>query len=153
MGPTPVLDEEINGRPVRGVYEVPVPENLKEFATYPVKYKSDSYQANPINPDKVTFHLPATLVGEETVITMTKLEDQEGLWSGPNANADCATVGRNFKCTVIFNDLKMDPIKQEIAIRENFQTEAEIAGRMQVARHFSGEPIGIISYKLRGRVK
>lgn len=146
----PYADEELSGRPIRGVYEVPVAENLKEFASYPVKYKTEGYQADQ---NKLAFYLPATLVGEEKMIVMTKVVDQEGKWNGPNANAHCQTIGRNFKCTVLFNDLEIDPIKQEIAIRENFQTEAEITGRLQVASHFSSEPIGIISYKLRGRVK
>lgn len=134
-------------RPVRGYYQVPIEGDLKAYATYPVQYKADTYKTNP---NEISFPLPATLVGTETIVTMSKVAGQETAWAGSNVNGHCETIDRDFTCTVKFNDLQIDPKAVEAAVNSSFKTPEEVAGRIQVASHFSSEPLGIIVYKLRG---
>lgn len=135
-------------RPVRGVYAVPVDGNLTAYSKYPVKFKSNNYQTEPTHLD---FPLPAALVGEEKIISLDKINETTGTFVGTNAKATCATSGRYFTCNVKFNDLAIDPQKVETAIKVTYASDTEASGRLAVARRFGSEPIGIISYKLRGR--
>lgn len=134
-------------RPIRGTYQVPVREDLQQFANYPVKYKMDAYQQSP---SEMTFPLPTALTGEPVMISMTKEPDQSNQWIGPQVSGNCEQIDRSMKCMVKFNDLQIDPVKAEAAIRAQFK-ESEIAGRLQVALKFMSEPIGILTYKLRGQ--
>lgn len=137
-------------RPIRGTYEVPVTEDLQSHATYPVKYKADNYGQDP---NTLTFFLPSALVGTQKLVTLTRdlaNGPQSTTWSGKNAQADCQNVERSFRCVVKFNDLAIIPEEVEAAVRAQFKLPEAIEGRIQVARVFEGEPIGIINYKLRG---
>lgn len=135
-------------RPVRGYYEVPMDGPLKEFSTYPVKFKADEYSTNP---NTVNFPLPATLVGEQLFVKMTKMSGSTNAWSGPNIDGTCDLIDRTFTCNVKFNNLQIDPIKVQAAVQSNFSNPAEMAARLKVAERFGVEPIGIIRYVLRGR--
>lgn len=137
-------------RPIRGVYQVPVADELKVFADYPVKFKSDNYQESPTT---ISFPMPSALLGEETIFTMSKLNDQNTEWAGPNIKGNCETVGRYFKCSVQFDAIAVDQTKLEASIIQQFPSKEESAGRMQVARAFGGEPIGVLIYKMRGKSK
>ncbi len=130
-------------RPIRGLYQVPVSENLKPFANYPVKFKSDTYENTP---NKITFPLPAELVGDSTMVEISKTPD--GTWMGPNAQGSCQYGERYIKCNLKFNDLTIDSVRVETAVRQRFPAE-QVQGRLSVAEKFSGEPIGIIIYRLR----
>ena len=134
-------------RPVRGIYEVPVTENLKAYASYPVKFNSDNYQEEP---STITFPMPSALMGEETLITMSKVAGSETSWSGENVSGDCLTIDRYFKCTVKFNNIEIDQAKLAASIDQQYTTPQERLGRTQVAMSFRDEPIGIIIYKMRG---
>lgn len=135
-------------RPIRGVYEVPVGEDLKSFAEYPVKFKSDNYEASP---NELNFPLPAALTGQEQMIHLSRLTETSSVWKGPLAEADCHLIGRIFTCRVVFQGLPIDPVKMEEVIRQEYPEPVVAEGKLKVAMAFGGEPIGIIKYKLRGR--
>ncbi len=137
-------------RPIRGTYEVPVSDNLKSYASYPVKFKSNNYQETP---STISFPMPSTLMGEETLVTMSKVEGQDTAWAGENVNGDCITIDRYFKCTVKFNNIAIDEEKLNTSIQQQYKTPEEKIGRTQVAMFFRDEPIGILIYKMRGRGK
>ena len=139
---------DLSGRPVRGIYSVPVSEELRNFASYPVRYKADSYKSNP---DEMSFPLPAALVGEELTVTMSRIAGSQNEFVGTNVNGDCQTVDSNLICNVKFANLNIDPLKVEAAIRSQFKTDLEINGRLAVARSFGEFPGGVLSYRLRGR--
>ena len=134
-------------RPIRGTYEVPTDENLKSFARYPIKFKADIYQKTPT---EIKFPMPLMLVGEEKIFTMSQLENQGDQWEGPNVKGNCQTIERYFKCSVRFNDLAIDPVKVANSIQNSGLPPKEIDGKLQVARHFESEPIGILIYRMRG---
>ncbi len=135
-------------RPIRGSYEVPVSADLKSFATYPVKFEADNYQQDP---NTIVFPMPSTLIGVEQNVKMSKVPGQTTAWEGPNVDGNCETIGRYFKCTIAFKALAIDQTKVEAAIRSTYQSDQEIAGRLRVADSFGSEPIGIITYKMRGK--
>lgn len=137
-------------RPIRGEYVVPVSEenkNLEPFATYTVKYKADNYDANP---NTLNFPLPATLVGEQKIITMNKIADTDNQWTGDNIEtATCQTTTGELACTIKFKNLNIDPVKVENQVNQSYSA-AEAPMRSKVALLFGDSPIGIIKYKLRG---
>lgn len=136
-------------RPVRGTYEVPVQNTeLTSFASYPVKFKADNYQDVPTQID---FPLPEALVGETKIIQMSKSTENANVWTGENVLGVCSTIDRYFTCNVKFNNLNIDPNKVDAAVQSTYSTPNEVNNRIQVARIFDGEPIGILRYKLRGR--
>jgi len=135
-------------RPIRGFYEVPVSNELKPYAIYPIKFKADTYETNP---DEIVFPLPAELVGEEFYVKMAKVEDSENLWAGPNVEGSCSIINREFKCKVKFNNLIINQSQVEQVIKNTYQNQSEVGGRLQVAQLFGTEPIGYITYRLRGK--
>lgn len=134
-------------RPLRGVYEVPTGDELKPFSTFEVRLDGNGYESFPYAFD---LPLPKELVGEEMFIHLRKTSLDGNEWSGPKASGTCDYSDRQFQCNLRFNDLKIDPKKVEAAIDEKFATPEEKQGRLKVATLFSTEPIGIITYRLRG---
>ncbi len=137
-------------RPIRGTYSVPVSDELKQFASYDVKFKDADYQSLP---SQINFPLPVDLVGEPINIFIAKEPGFENVWKGPLAQGVCTNENRNFTCRIEFIGLKFDQEKIISAVNSKYPSASERAGRLSVARHFSGEPIGIITYKLRGKSK
>lgn len=134
-------------RPVRGIYKVPVQGHLKPYASFPVKFRAENYQDNPT---EINFPLPQSLVGELTFIKLTKVNETSKEWTGPNASGLCDQNGRYFICQLAFKNLNFNSQKIEEAIRFEYDSPDEVAGRLEVAKTFSTEPIGIIIYKLKG---
>lgn len=139
-------------RPMRGVYKVPLGvenKHLEPFALYPVKFKTRDYFKNP---DTLSFPLPATLVGEEKIITIVKVSGITNQWNGEYVESGtCAQVNRELSCTLKFKDLNIDRTKVKSVIDQTYSAE-EASQRFLVAELFGNEPLGIISYQIRGGV-
>lgn len=131
---------------IQAVYEVPVPEELKRFATYSVSCKADSYGENP---NEMSFRLPAVLVGENKKFKMARSQENPDLWVGDNVSGTCQKVEEKMNCNVQFHDLDIDQRKVEREIFSEFKDPAMIAGKLKVALRFGDEPIGIISYVIQ----
>lgn len=127
---------------VSGEYLVPVPEELREFANFSVEPTLD----NDRSPRSIRFALPAELIGEATTIELRRQRD--GSFSGPKADARCTRDEFDFSCETRFKNLDIDLDKAATAIATKFDDPREIDGRIQVARIFSTEPLGILSYRL-----
>lgn len=132
-------------RPIRGIYQVPTTSDLAAYSQYPVKFKSEAYEGIT---SKIDFPLPQDLTGVPQTITITKNND--GSWSGPQTEGNCQVIDRHFQCTMKFHNLVFDETQATKFIQEKY-SPSEVQGRMEVFRRFSGEPIGILKYKLRGR--
>ncbi len=136
------------GRPMRGFYSVPVQEpELKPHAEYPVKFKADSYEADPT---QLEFPLPVELVGQPVTIQMQTVDPAAGAFAGAGATGNCQKLGRTLECRIEFTGLPFDAAAAEAAIDARF-APGEARLRKQVSAQFRSEPIGILSYRLRGR--
>lgn len=136
-------------RSITGEYRVPVDginKNLEPYSTYSVTIKHYSYNKNP---QVLNFPLPAALVGETKMITMTKVAGTSNQWEGKNIESAVCQVNKlEILCQTKFKDLNINPIKVEQVIEQNYSTE-EAPQRKQVAALFGDSPIGIIKYKLK----
>lgn len=137
-------------RPIRGFYTVPLStenKHLEPFAQYPVKFKTRDYFKDP---NTLSFPLPAALVGEEKIITMTKVTGTTNHWSGKHVESGaCVRTPRELSCNLKFKDLNIDRTKVKTVIDQTYSPE-EAPQRFLVAEIFGNEPLGIISYQLRG---
>ena len=140
-----VTIEALGARPIRGFYEVPTSEEFKHIARLPVKFKSDNYEELKT---KIEFPLPQELTGVPQTVLMEKGEGNS--WSGPLVNGECETQGRFFICHMKFQNLNFSLDDAEAYITSKYP-KAEIKNRLSLAREFSGEPIGILTYKLSGK--
>jgi hypothetical protein len=137
----------VASRPIRGFYEVPVSDEMKPYARYPIKFKADKYQ---VEPNKISFPLPEALVGHPMQIEMSRVNVNSNEWQGVNVDGTCTQESRYLVCKVRFKDLKIDSEGVKAIVDAKYVKAEEIDGRMAVAKTFSTEPIGILNYKLRG---
>jgi hypothetical protein len=135
-------------RPVRGVYTVPVSDDLAEYASYSVKFKANTYEDIP---SELVFFLPEQLVGSKSWITFRELEIGSGKFVGEKGSGSCALNGRDFECQFKFDNLSIDESLLQESIEKTYLDLKEQAARKLVAERFGGEPIGILSYRLRGK--
>lgn len=129
-------------------YSVPVPHELEPYAVFP-NMESEYVQ----NGDHLTvrYPLPLELVGAtRDVITLSghMTNPRHFRLRGDHADARCNDIGGKLSCTVEYKDLVIDEIAVRDAIVQKFPDPFEQDMRLQVARIFSGEPIGIITMAL-----
>lgn len=137
-------------RPMRGTYTVPMPPpNEHQNNTYEVKFHSDSYD----QPSVLNFPLPAGLVGKESWVTFKEDPQNPGVFMSSDGKGQCSQTGRILECQFRFNQVSMDLTAVEKFWVDRGVTQTEIADRLSVSRSFGGEPIGILTYELRGRDK
>jgi hypothetical protein len=134
-------------RPIRGHYEVPTTPELKYVSRIPVKFKVDNYSEQNT---RIEFPLPQELTGIPETISMQKFSENSNVWTGPKVNGECQVQERNFVCKMKFKNLNHSTIEAEKYILENYP-QSELVDRLNLANRFGGEPIGILSYKMRGR--
>jgi len=127
---------------VMGEYRVPVREELKPFATFSSHLTEID---NPKDPKRFVFQLPPELVG--TLLSVTMNRESDGKWAGPNASADCKNENQAWVCQVQFKNLPIDSEAVRSFITNKFPDLREASARLEVAREFSTEPIGILSYR------
>ncbi|MGE0174706.1 MAG: hypothetical protein AB7T49_18080 [Oligoflexales bacterium] len=135
-------------RSLEGIYEVPVrDQTLKKYASF--KVRVDDYEGR-CQPTHFTFTLPEALVGRTN--QQIKVVRTEAGWSSDMADeVRCKQTGRFFGCSFVFSDIRVDleGVHAHLDARPELTT-ADKTGMASVARHFDGEPIGTVSYKLRG---
>lgn len=129
-------------------YSVPVPHELEPYAIFP-NMESEYIQ----NGDHLTvrYPLPVELVGAtRDVITLSgsMANPRHFRLRGTNADARCNDTGGKLQCTVEYKDLEVNDQAVHDAIVQKFPDPFEQSMRLQVARIFSGEPIGIITMAL-----
>jgi hypothetical protein len=131
----------------KGFYQVPVKERaLKKSAVYEIEYNDSDFA----NLGQVQFVLPSTLTGDNKVFSMKRVNKVSGAFVGENVDGLCTLDKEEsiFSCLVVLRKLNIDAAMVEKSIREKFQSESEIKNKILVAKKFSGEPIGILHYKV-----
>ncbi len=136
---------------VDAIYSVPTNDpGLVGAAEFPTRSDQDQY-GNPDVEGLMRFTLPSELIGRETDFELVRRAN--GAWSGSGTDGSkidgtCASQGKKwFKCTVEFTGLIFDTIAREEILAKQFGRGFEFDQRSKVARHFEGQPIGIIKVR------
>ena len=140
--------EATAARPIRGFYEVPTSSELSDVARIPVKFKSQSYAELET---KIEFPLPLELTGVQQLILIEKESPNTNTWIGSQVNGECQKKDRYFVCNMKFKNLTCSTEKAALFIQENYPS-AQFNSRVMLSQQFCGEPIGILTYKLRGGI-
>lgn len=116
-------------------YEVPVPDNLKDVATFEL---DDVYKTIKPGSRDLRYVLPLEITGVKNEI---KLHSDDGKqFSGPNADAVCARD----VCNIKFKNLSFDRQLASNVISAKGFTGQALDRRLAVFDSFSGDPAGII---------
>lgn len=128
-------------------YEVPVAEDLKEFATFTLENFEKSLDGDTIT---VRYDLPNILTGVNEHISLQGAQVPEGsdlILFGDKGVAKCisATYSESV-CSVAYFNLKFDEESAINSIKSISKSGVETLGRIEVMRAFSTDPVGIIKY-------
>ena len=137
---------------VDAIYTVPVgsPE-LLTAAEYKTRSEQNAY-GSPDRTGVMQFSLPAQLTGVDADFEMKRLAD--GSWDGTGTDGsqvggECMREDKKwFTCQVAFTGLKFDQLARETLLETQFGRGFEFNQRDLVARHFEGQPIGIIKVRI-----
>lgn len=137
---------------VDAVYIVPVATpDLMTAAEYATRSEQNAY-GSPDRTGEMYFSLPAQLTGVDADFEMKRLVD--GSWSGTGSDGsqvggECVREDKKwFSCQVAFTGLKFDQLARESLLATQFGRGFEFNQRTEVARHFEGQPIGIIKVRI-----
>jgi hypothetical protein len=128
---------------ITGTYQVPVvDEKLKPFAKFSVLIKQEIK-----NDELVTkYDLPLALTGEEKEIIVTgSSEPGAPPMSGEFSTGTCSDTAHQRACTMVYNqNLKINESAAAAYLNSLNLPDEELQMRLQVAREFSGDPIGVL---------
>jgi hypothetical protein len=132
----------------QATYSVPVSPALQPFATYPIAPPQVTSSASEV---VVTYQLPAELVGRNSPPIIfrgqaTTYGTNHFLLSGANGHADCEKLAASTRCQVAFQNLHVDFASAAEQIKMSSLSSTEISARMQIARSFGGDPVGVLEY-------
>jgi hypothetical protein len=137
---------------VDAIYTVPVSStDLLTAAEYATRSEQNAY-GSPDRTGIMHFSLPAQLTGVEADFKMNRLAD--GSWDGSGTDGsqvggECQREDKKwFTCQVAFSGLKFDQIARDILLEAQFGRGFEFNQRTLVAKHFEGQPIGIIKVRI-----
>jgi len=139
--------DELDGR--SAMYEVPVSPTLKPFASYPIHAIEFNIKGNQAF---IGYHLPKELTGLTTSEIILKGEVGAGvsfeIKGTGGAAGVClkATPEHKIFCRIKYDKLDFDLAARRKILRSEFTNPLELAARTQVARIFSNEPVGILSF-------
>jgi hypothetical protein len=130
-------------------YEVPVAEELKSYSTFDLNDFDKKLDGDEVT---IKYHLPELLVGDQPRIKLTgKIVGSANSnsvieMSGDHADAKCVGSYASMKCVIEYHDLIL--IEEEVIniIKSKSLPPEEEAGRIQVMKAFSTDPVGIITY-------
>jgi len=125
-------------------YMVPTSEELKPFATF--KLQGSIIHATD-GLIKLNYQLPAELVGENyqpmSFVGRRKNDGQIDL-RGDLGKAKCIEINSILNCDVEYEDLDIDLAAVELAINNQSANPQQRLNQLEVAKLFSGEPVGIL---------
>lgn len=136
---------------VDAIYIVPtVSSDLTFAAQFPARTDQDFY-GSPEAMGLLRFALPEELTGVDTEFEIRRTAD--GTWKGEGTDGSsvtgtCGAESKKwFACHVRFELLAFDFVKRETILVQSFGRGFEFDQRSLVARHFEGQPIGIIKIR------
>jgi hypothetical protein len=127
-----------------GTYTVPVPAELAPFATFML---NDSQVTQDSTGVVVSYDLPAELVGpNHPTIVLGGKHRQGGIMilEGEYGEASCFSRNAKLECIVQYEDLEIDLAGVENILNQRIADPHERELRLQVAKIFGGEPVGIV---------
>lgn len=136
---------------VDAVYIVPtVDSHLALAAQFPTRSDQDFY-GSPEAMGLLRFSLPEELTGVDVEFEIRRTFD--GSWKGEGSDGSvvtgaCGSESKKwFACSVKFEKLTFDLTKRDVILEQRFGRGFEFDQRTLVARHFEGQPIGIIKIR------
>ena len=125
-------------------YSVPVPAELAPYATFVLNSATViEDQAGVV----VSYDLPAELVGTghpSIVLGGKKRPGNVLLLEGEFGEASCFSRNAKLECIVKYEDLEIDLAGVENILNQRIADPHERELRLQVAKIFGGEPVGIV---------
>lgn len=131
------------------VYEVPVPAELASAASYPVDTVEWEVRDGIAS---LKYDLPAGLIGKELRIEMEGPIDEDtqtASLTGVAGTATCEISAVGIEC--LENMPGLMPIEPDLELVEALaadQYDGPVADRLDVAKRFAGDPIGIVRFEL-----
>lgn len=128
-------------------YQVPVAEELKSFADFKITGKTT---INAQGLRVIDYKLPEELTGSgygSIVLTEKRVHSLDTIFKGDLGKALCKEEQGELNCHVEYEDLNIDMTAVESFINTKFQDPTERMNRLEVAKIFSGEPVGILLIK------
>lgn len=124
-------------------YSVPVPAELAPYATFVLNSSTITEDATGI---VMSYDLPVELVGpNHPTIVLGGKHRQGGIMilQGEFGEASCFSRAEKVECIVQYEDLEIDlaGVERILAARNISSHEREL--RLQVAKIFGGEPVGV----------
>lgn len=133
------------------IYSVPiVSPDLQLVSEFPTRSDQNAY-GSPAILGFLRFSLPPELTGLSSEFEIIRQLD--GTWAGKGtdgstAAGECATEEKWFSCRVVFKDLKFDASTRVDILEKAFGHGFAFGQRLEVARQFEGQPIGIIKVRI-----
>jgi hypothetical protein len=120
------------------------------FSTYDLQdYQIEIFSDEENKPTKLTYVLPAEMVGQETEVSFDVISKRDGekYLVCDKATAKCIGPWSQLKCEMRFHQLSVNLSAVESLLRQNGANEEEINTRLKVLSRFSGDPIGFTQTK------
>lgn len=125
-------------------YTVPVSDELAPYAKFVLNNSRVEQDAAGV---VVSYDLPPELVGPNHPTIVLGGKKRPGnimLLEGEFGEASCFNRADKVECIVEYDDLEIDMRGVEQVLRARSNDPLEIERRLQVARIFGGEPVGIV---------
>lgn len=129
---------------ISGTYRVPVSADLASAAVYSVPEVTWTVSAGTAT---LAYALPRELVGKTVRVSFAGPFDAatgRGTLTGPAGTAECATSGTTVTCTETMRGLL--PLDPDLGVVEKLAPAGMAAARVEVAKRFSTDPIGIADF-------
>lgn len=132
----------------KGEYEVPVREELRPFAIYPMEAVTVKYDGDGIN---ISYEMPVTLTGAVNRVEMRGIEAWDGSlsFSGPLGTAVCAAP-RGESCRMSFRGLAINLDLAAQALDLAGASPEEKFARLEITRGIAamgGDMEGFLRYR------
>lgn len=134
-----------------GVYRVPAPDELEEYASYPVTEFEVKRAYGRIT---VRYEIPRALTGAQNIVEFEGADGDRLELSGLNGTMSCDS-SKIQDCAVTYYGLVIDEEARTQLLRELSRDESEFTNRLVVAQSFcrprlalfatGGEPCGFLT--------
>jgi hypothetical protein len=130
-------------------YSVPVPEELADFATYPVARVRVTRDEVHV---RIAYGFPRWLGGIRQRIRLEGAYASDGtpfdVTAGELGAGSCIQIGSHFECHELLPGIRVDLAQAELLMQEAGLSAVEIEQRLKVSAVFTADPIGILAFEL-----
>lgn len=141
--PSPALASG-GGEEKSATYEVPVPAELKEFATYQMDPVAVRVQGSRM---RVRYELPLALTGAENDMQFEGIVGQtETRLSNPEYGGEMVCVAAENLCRVKYQKLRIDAERAESVLRSMGFAEEKVRGHLAVTTRIGNDMEGVIHF-------